>query len=52
MPNVGIPAWKIAPSMVGAPGAYTDEGPPERMIAAGFLASISPTGMSCGTTSE
>ncbi len=29
----------------------TDEGPPERMIAAGFLASISATGMVLGTIS-
>ncbi len=35
----------------GAPSAYTDEGPPERMIAAGFLASISATGMVLGTIS-
>jgi len=35
----------------GAPSAYTDEGPPERMIAAGFLASISSTGMVLGTIS-
>src|SRR5690242_12951843 len=37
--------------MPGAPSAYTDEGPPERMIAAGRLASISATGMVDGTIS-
>ncbi len=35
----------------GAPSSYTDEGPPERMIAAGFLARMSATGMVLGTIS-
>ncbi|BFO14632.1 hypothetical protein SHKM778_10200 [Streptomyces sp. KM77-8] len=35
----------------GAPSSYTDEGPPDRMIAAGFLARISSTGMVLGTIS-
>ena len=38
-------------STLGAPSAYTDEGPPERMIAAGRLASISSTGIVWGTIS-
>ncbi len=37
--------------MRGAPSSYTDEGPPERMIAAGFFASISAAGMVLGTIS-
>ena len=37
--------------MLGAPSAYTEDGPQERMIARGFLASISATGMVDGTIS-
>ena len=51
MPKTGTPASKSAPSRRGASSAYTEEGPPERMIAAGFLASISATGMVLGTIS-
>ncbi len=51
MPKTGTPASKIARSRDGAPSAYTDEGPPERMIARGFFASISATGMVDGTIS-
>lgn len=51
MPKTGTPASKMARSRRGAPSAYTDEGPPERMIAFGFLASISSTGMVLGTIS-
>ena len=38
--------------MPGAPSAYTDDGPPDSTIAFGFLASISATGIVCGTISE
>ena len=38
--------------MPGAPSAYTEDGPPDRMIAFGCLASISATGIVCGTISE
>ena len=41
----GRPASNRARSMPGAFSAYTLEGPPERMIAFGCLASISSTGM-------
>ncbi len=51
MPKTGTPASNRERSRVGAPGSYTDEGPPERMMAAGFLASISSTGMELGTIS-
>ena len=49
------PTWtmvNIAVGTCGAPGSYTDDGPPDRMIAFGSLASISSTGMWCGTISE
>lgn len=52
MPKTGTPASKIAPSSWGAPSSYTEDGPPDRMIAFGFLASISATGIVLGTTSE
>lgn len=51
MPRTGTPASKSARSTVGAPSAYTEDGPPERMIALGFLASISATGIVEGTIS-
>ena len=51
MPSTGTPASNSARSTTGAPSAYTDDGPPERMIAFGFLASISATGMVDGTIS-
>ena len=35
----------------GAPSAYTEAGPPDRMMAAGRFASISATGIVCGTIS-
>ena len=52
MPKTGTPAVKTASSMPGAPSAYTEDGPPLRMIAFGRLASISATGIECGTISE
>src|SRR4051812_47222844 len=36
----------------GAPGAYTDCGPPDSTIAAGLRANISSTEVVCGTISE
>ena len=39
-------------SRVGAPGSYTLEGPPLKIIAVGFFAIISSTGMLDGTISE
>ena len=52
MPKTGTPAVNSAVSMPGAPSAYTDDGPPDRMIAFGLRASISSTGIVCGTISE
>ena len=52
MPKTGVPLVNIDGSIDGAPSAYTEDGPPERMIALGPLASISATGMSWGTISE
>ena len=40
----GTPASSSPAGAGGAPAAYTDAGPPDRMIAAGFLASISRGG--------
>jgi hypothetical protein len=37
---------------LGAPSAYTEAGPPDKMIAFGCLASISLTGIVDGTISE
>ncbi|CAM5400997.1 hypothetical protein SALBM135S_04796 [Streptomyces alboniger] len=51
MPKTGTPASKRERSTVGACSAYTEEGPPERIMAAGFLASISETGIVLGTIS-
>ena len=52
MPSTGTPASNSAGSTNGAPVAYTDDGPPDRMIAAGSLASRSATDAVCGTISE
>ena len=35
MPNTGTPASNSAGSVRGAPSAYTEDGPPDRMIALG-----------------
>ena len=52
MPKTGTPTVKMEESIEGAPSAYTEEGPPERTIAFGLRASISSTGIVCGTISE
>ena len=52
MPKTGTPAWNRPSGAAGAPSAYTEAGPPDRMIAFGRLASISPTGIVDGTISE
>ena len=52
MPKVGIWCSKSAGSSVGAPASYTLEGPPLKIIAVGFLATISATDMVEGTISE
>jgi len=52
MPNTGTWLANMAGSSTGAPVSYTLDGPPDRMIAAGFRASISATGVECGTISE
>ena len=44
MPRIGTPASSRPAGAGGAPGAYTDAGPPDRMIAAGLLASSSRGG--------
>jgi hypothetical protein len=52
MPRTGTPASNRPGGAGGAPSAYTDEGPPDKMIAFGRLASISSTGIVEGTISE
>ena len=52
MPKTGTPAVKTETSIPGAPSAYTEDGPPESTIAFGLRASISATGIVCGTISE
>ncbi len=52
MPSTGTPASNRAGPTNGAPVAYTDDGPPDRMMAAGFLASICSVVNVCGTISE
>ena len=52
MPKTGTWPSKSEVSMPGAPSSYTDDGPPDRMIAFGLRASISATGIVCGTISE
>ena len=51
MPRVGTPSCSTPGSSVGAPGSYTDDGPPERISATGFLASTSAAVTVCGTIS-
>ena len=51
MPSTGMPSSSNSSRSLGAPSAYTDAGPPDRMIAAGRLASISSIGIVCGTIS-
>src|SRR5215469_5525152 len=52
MPKTGTPAPNIPSGTAGAPAWYTDDGPPDKMIAFGRLASISLTGIVDGTISE
>ena len=52
MPKVGVPVVNSAGSTCGAPGAYTDCGPPESTIALGLRAMMSATDAVCGTISE
>ena len=52
MPNIGKPRSNTPGSMLGAPSAYTEAGPPDSTIATGFFALISAAVAVCGTTSE
>ena len=47
-----MPREKIFLSMSGASSAYTEAGPPERMMAEGAMREISSAEMSHGTISE
>src|SRR3954464_251614 len=52
MPNSGTPDVYSSGSTDGAPSTCTDAGPPERMIAFGFMACISANDIVRGTISE
>src|SRR4051794_25580786 len=52
MPSVGMPSSKMRGSTRGAPSAYTDAGPPLRMIACGLRARIASGEIVCPTSSE
>jgi hypothetical protein len=52
MPNVGTPVSKKPAVTCGAPSAYTDDGPPDRMTALGARARICSAVVVCGTISE
>ena len=47
-----MPSSSRRGSSAGAPGSYTDAGPPDRTSPAGSRARISSGGESCGTTAE
>src|SRR4029077_7851638 len=47
-----MPSSKIAVSILGAPSAYTDAGPPERISATGLRRAISSTVDRCEMSSE
>src|SRR5450432_3004747 len=46
-----MPVSNSDASIDGAPSAYTDDGPPERITAAGLRATMSSTDIVCGTIS-
>src|SRR5262245_48624179 len=52
MPSTGTPSPRTAGSRDGAPGSYTEAGPPDRISPPGRRASSSATGVSNGTISE
>src|SRR6478672_8940053 len=52
MPSVGMPSPKIFASILGAPSAYTDAGPPERISATGLRRLISSALARYETSSE
>ena len=52
MPNTGTPASRMRVSSLGAPSSYTDDGPPERMMAAGRSARMASASRAELTISE
>src|SRR5437899_976323 len=52
MPRTGTPMANSSGSAAGAPGSYTDAGPPDRIRAAGLRAASSSTEVSNGAISE
>ena len=51
MPITGTPSSSSPRSRRGAPSAYTEAGPPERMIPRGLRLAISSSGTWCGSSS-
>jgi len=47
-----MPSSKMPVSTFGAPSAYTEAGPPERITAYGFRRATSAAEIVCGTSSE
>src|SRR5579859_4601412 len=52
MPKIGRPASNRPAGAGSAPGEYTEAGPPDRMIAAGFLSRMAASGVVAGMISE
>ena len=52
MPITGTPSSNSPRSNRGAPSAYTEAGPPDKMIPRGFRFSISWSGVWLGSSSE
>ena len=52
MPSTGMPSSKISGSKLGAPSAYTLDGPPLSTMPSGFFAATSAAVIVCGTISE
>src|SRR3954471_10861519 len=52
MPSTGMPSSSSAGSSFGAPGAYTDAGPPDRISPFGARRRTSSTPTWCGSSSE
>src|SRR5919202_4835422 len=52
MPSDGMPSSNRRGSICGAPSAYTDAGPPERISACGLRARTASGVIVCGTSSE
>src|SRR2546423_1842198 len=52
MPRMGMPRPKSSGEHSGAPSAYTDDGPPDKMMAMGWRRRMSSSGIEYGWISE